>query len=205
MGWSISIAKEIESIDRIIVSTDDQSIAELAREYGADVPFIRPDHLATDNCPEWLVWEHAIAYLENQENDFYDGVIVLPPTSPLRSKVDIENCLEVFEGGDVEVVVTVSEAQRSPAFNMGRENSSGYFELYDSETVSVYRRQDAPKVYDMTTVAYISSPKTIKSQNGVFDGRVKAVLIPSERSVDIDTELDFAFAELIFNRNFQGV
>ncbi len=126
IGWSINAAKALDNISRIIVSTDSAEIVQVAKEHGAEVPFMRPDYLAQDNSPEWLVWRHAINYLEENDREAIDALIVLPVTAPLRSVGDINACIDLFESEDVDSVITVSEASRSPYFNMIHNNKDGY-------------------------------------------------------------------------------
>ncbi len=194
IGRSIQVAKQVSRIDRIIVSTDSEEIAEVAREYGAEVPFMRPEELAQDNSSEWLVWQHTLDFLKKNDSNIIDGLVNLPTTAPLRSVIDVENCLDEYEKGDVDVVITVTDAHRSPYFNMVTNDKDGYSSLVISGN-NIVCRQDAPIVYDMTTVAYVIKPKFMQNSMGLFDGRIRSVKIPVERAIDIDTELDFRIAE----------
>ena len=124
-----------------------------------------------------------------------DGLVVIPPTAPLRNVDDINNCLDEFEKGKVDIVITVSEAQRNPYFNMIVNNKDGYSSLVIQPESQVTRRQDAPVVFDMTTVAYVVRPQFLNESNSIFSGRVRSVCIPQERAIDIDTLLDFKVAE----------
>ena len=198
IGWSIMVAKQVERISRVIVSTDSEEIAKVAVEYGAEVPFMRPNELAQDDSPEWLVWKHALDYLKNQNNEI-DGLVVVPTTAPLRSKEDVNNCINEFEKGNVDVVITVSNAHRSPYFNMVKTNHNGFSSLVISSKEKITRRQEVPEVFDMTTVAYVAKPGFVLQNHGIFDGRVRCVHIPPERSLDIDTPLDFKIAECLVN------
>ena len=195
IGWSIKIAKEIERVSRVIVSTDSKEIAKIALEYGAEVPFMRPENLALDNSPEWSVWRHSINYLENQQSEKIDVLVVLPVTAPLRSINDVNKCIDLFEKGGVDSVITVSESNRNPYFNMTSNDSKGYSSLVIQSDKGIVRRQDAPQVFDMTTVAYVVDANFVKEFNGIFEGKVKSVIIPPKRSIDIDTMLDFEIAE----------
>ena len=197
IGWSINIAKLIDRISRIIVSTDSEEIAKVALEYGAEVPFMRPKELAQDDSPEWLVWKHAIKHVESYGNEDIDAIIVLPVTAPLRSVKDVNSCIDLFEESEVDSVITVSEANRSPYFNMIVNNDSGYASLVISPENQITRRQDAPEVFDMTTVAYVVNTNVVKLSNSIFEGKVKSIIIPQERSIDIDTLLDFKIAECL--------
>ncbi len=201
IGWSINIAKQIDRASRIIVSTDSEEIAKVALEYGAEAPFIRPKGLAQDDSPEWLVWRHAIKHVESYENEDINAIIVLPVTAPLRSVKDVNACIDLFEEGEIDTVITVSEANRSPYFNMIVNNDNGYASLVISPENQITRRQDAPEVFDMTTVAYVVNTNVVKLSNSIFEGKVKSIIIPQERSIDIDTLLDFKIAEcLILNK-----
>ncbi len=197
IGWAIEVTKKVQRISDIIVSTDSEKIAKIAKEYGATVPFMRPKHLAEDNSPEWSVWRHALDYLSENKSMQIDGLVVIPPTAPLRSVNDIERCINEYEKGNVDVVITVSEAHRNPYFNMVTKDDDGFVSLMMSSRSKVFRRQDAPGAYDVTTVAYVVSPCFVKKYNYIFEGRVRSVEIPLNRSIDIDTEFDFRIAEFL--------
>jgi N-acylneuraminate cytidylyltransferase len=197
IGWSINIAKQIDRVSRIVVSTDSEEIAKVALEYGAEVPFMRPKEIAQDGTPEWLVWRHAINYLEVCEGENLDAIVVLPVTAPLRSINDVNTCIDLFERGGADSVITVSEANRSPYFNMIVNDCNGYASLVIAPENQITRRQDVPKVYDMTTVAYVVNTDFVKEYSGIFEGKVKSVTIPAERAIDIDTMLDFKVAECL--------
>ena len=200
IGWSINVAKELDNVSRIIVSTDSTEIAQIAKSFGAEVPFVRPSHLAQDESPEWLVWRHAINYIEENDGEVVDALVVLPVTAPLRSIDDINACINKFENSKVDSVITVSEASRSPYFNMIVNDENGYASLVIQPKNQITRRQDAPKVYDMTTVAYVVKVDFLKKYDGIFEGEVKSVITPQERAMDIDTLLDFKVIESFLNQ-----
>ena len=199
IAWSIECALSVKTIQRVIVSTDSVEIAGIAKEYGAEVPFSRPAELATDKSAEWLSWQHALNYLKLSSGELPDAMISLPTTSPLRTVHDVENCLDEFSRGGCEVLITVTEASRNPYFNMVKDNDDGTVSLV-AESSLVTRRQDAPVVYDMATVCYVSNPRFVLSNKSMFDGRVKAFKVPRERAIDIDSLLDFQLAEFLFNQ-----
>lgn len=201
IAWSIDCARKVKRIERIIVSTDCQEIADVAHEYGAEVPFMRPTKLATDQSPEWLSWQHALNYLKETEGAFPNVMVSVPATAPLRSVIDLNNCLDEYEkNNDIDVVVTVTDASRSPYFNMVKRNSDGTVDLVISPSKTLTRRQDAPIVYDMATVAYVLRPEFVMTQQSIFDGRVHAVSVPQERAIDIDTSIDFKMAEFYLSQ-----
>jgi N-acylneuraminate cytidylyltransferase len=197
IAWSIDQAKLVDRIERIIVSTDSIEIAEVARQFGAEVPFLRPADLAQDTTPEWHVWQHALNYLKETEGTLPSTMISIPTTSPLRLPCDLEKCIDEYQKGDVDAVITIREAQRSPYFNMVTKREDGTVSLVMSSEVMIARRQDTPIVYDMTTVAYVLNPKFVLEKESLFQGRVRAVEIPVERSLDIDNLIDFKLAEVL--------
>ena len=200
IAWSIEHARSVQRIERVIVSTESKEIADIARGFGAEVPFMRPMELARDGSPEWLAWRHALNYLKETEGFLPKVMVSVPTTAPLRSPIDINNCLDEYEKGDVDVVVTVTEAHRSPFFNMVKKNSDGTVGLVISPVSAVTRRQDAPTVYDMATVAYVIKPEFILSHESIFEGRVGMVEVPRERAIDIDTLMDFKMAEFYLSQ-----
>jgi N-acylneuraminate cytidylyltransferase len=200
IAWAIKTALEVEEIERVIVSTDSEEIAEIAKRYGGEVPFLRPTELAQDNSPEWAVWQHALHFLHKNHYEV-NGLVVIPPTAPLRTKGDIERCLREFENTDADIVITVSDSHRNPYFNMVKKDVLGDVGLVIPPYDRVFRRQDVPQVFDMTTVAYVAKPSFVLSGSGIFDGRVRCVPIPLERAIDIDTELDLKIADFLISLN----
>ena len=199
IAWSIEHALEVDRIDRVIVSTDSLEIASISRQYGADVPFIRPANLAMDNSPEWLSWRHGLEYLKENTGSIPELMVSLPATAPLRLAVDINSCIDEYEKGLADVVITVTDSHRNPYFNMVKENSDGTYGLVNAPPLTVKRRQDAPIVYDMATVCYVVNSEFIMSHDSIFEGRIGAVHVPTERAIDIDTLLDFQIAEALLS------
>lgn len=199
IAWSIEQALAVERIDRVIVSTDCETIAAVSRQYGAETPFIRPAHLAQDESPEWLSWQHALNYVRETEGKLPVMFVSVPATAPLRFPLDIDNCLTKYASGNSDVIVTVTDAHRSPYFNMVKSNKDGSVALVSPLNSAVARRQDSPVVYDMTTVCYVASPEFIMNHHSIFEGQVSAVHVPLERAIDIDTLLDFRIAESMLN------
>jgi len=196
--YPISLAKKIPKINKVFVSTDSIKISKIASKYGAEI-INRPSYLSKDNTPEWLAWKHAVQYLEKKK-DFFDYFLSLPPTSPLRSKKDILNCFDKFDK-NTDVVVTVSRASKNPWFNMVKMYNNNLLEIFLKNKTLYHRRQDTPKVFNLTTVASLTYPDYIKKNKNKFVGNVKGVMIPEERALDIDTDFDLKIAKyLIKNR-----
>jgi len=197
MTWAIDVALRVKQIDRVFVSTDSEEIAEIAESAGAIVPFLRPSDLATDASPEWLSWQHFIKFLEATDGKLPNVFLSLPATSPLRSVADVENCIKEFNKGFADFVIGITPSERSPYFNMVKKDSNNLVDLVIGEGDRYSRRQDTPKVFDITTICYVGKPETVLTKNSIFEGRVAGVEIPRERAIDIDTPLDFQIAEFL--------
>jgi CMP-N-acetylneuraminic acid synthetase len=193
--YSIEIALATTNIEKVFVSTDDAAIASIARDAGAEI-IDRPKDLATDTSPEWLSWRHAIEHVYSTYGKF-DVFVSLPATSPLRSEADVSAAIEQLSNTCSDICISITPANRSPYFNMVKQNEDGCVELVNRTAAGVYRRQDAPVVFDITTVVYAAKPSFILRENALFDGKVTSVLIPKDRAVDIDDIYDFMLAEAI--------
>lgn len=195
--WSIETAMKNELIDKLIVSTDDTIIAAVAERSGATVPFLRPKELAGDRSPELPVWKHALSQLDTNGGFKADYLVVLPPTAPFRSPEDINDGLDILHADNTDIVISVTESRKNPYFNMVEIDAEGYASLSKPVSSKIFRRQDAPKVYEMTTVLYAARVDFILGTSSLFDGRVKTLVVPETRALDIDTPLDFKFAEFL--------
>ncbi len=198
IAHSIETALACTMLDRVIVSTDDPEIADVARQYGAEVPFMRPSELVGDDSPEWLSWQHAIRFLQSESP--FDVFVCLPPTSPLRSVEDVHACIETLLSSDADLVYTIKHTDHSPYFNMVVLDDKGYARLVIPPERALHRRQDAPVVYDSTTVAYVARPDFVLNSKSMFEGKVKTVIVPEKRAVEIDTEMDFKYAEFMLDQ-----
>ncbi len=184
---AIDTALSLPRVAKVVVSTDDHEIADIARKAGAVVPFTRPVELAADDAPEWLAWQHAIRSMR-AAGETIDIFLSLPPTSPLRLPADIDCCLDAYLQGGADMVITVRKAERSPYFNMVRREADGSVRL--AVEGRYHRRQDVPPLFDITTVAYVASADFVLGATRIFDGHIRAVEIPRVRALDIDTVYD---------------
>ena len=196
--YSIQTAKQCPSIDEVFVSTDDDTIAEIARQAGAII-IERPAALASDTSPEWLSWRHGIEWVENHYGKF-QYFVSLPATSPLRIVADVEGAIAKLEGSLADICIAVTPASRSPYFNMVKFLDDETCELVIKPDGAVTRRQDAPDVFDITTVVYIATPGFIQNKGSLFSGTVTSVVVPKDRAVDIDDIYDFILAESIISK-----
>ncbi len=178
-------------VNRVFVSTEDDEIAAEAIRCGAGM-IERPAELATDDAPEWLAWQHAVRSVP------CDVFVSVPCTSPLRLPEDIDNAIRALTIA-AEEVITVTPARRNPWYNMVTIHPyTGwvYTAAYDGQDYE--RRQDAPAVYDMTTVCYVARPSHIlAAPRMMMPGKTRAVIVPPERAIDIDTELDLRIADFL--------
>ena len=195
--YSIEIALQTSGINKVFVSTDDADIAKVSRSNGAIV-IDRPIELAQDDSPEWQAWKHAISWVREQYGDF-EEFISLPATSPLRSVKDVESAVLKRSNIGADICIAITPASRSPYFNMVKKLGNNLIELVNKPTNSISRRQDAPEVFDITTVVYVANVEFIMSNDNIFDGIVTSVEVPRYRAVDIDDMYDFNFAESILN------
>ena len=195
---AILVAKSMHEIDQIFLSTDSEKIAEVAYNY--DVELInRPSYLASDDSPEWYSWQHAIKYVQKKYGEF-DCFLSLPPTSPLRIKIDVQRTINALKE-NVDLVITMSEAKRNPWFNMVIPDDSGKLRLV-GEGSRIFHRQEAPICFDIATVAYAALPKYVLNSDNMWSGNVYGVVIPQERSIDVDNEFDFNLAKILLDDEF---
>ena len=196
IAYSIAQARRCRFIDRLIVSTDSEEIAAVARSYGADVPFLRPAELATDAAAKVPAIQHAVRAVEQDAGSTIDYVVDLDPTAPLRAVEDIRSCWELVQRPETDVVFTVTEADRNPYFNMV-EIVDGFARLSKASDPPVVRRQDAPKVFSMNASVYAYRREHLMRDGRVVAGKARIVEMPPERSRDIDGPLDFAYIEFL--------
>jgi len=193
VGHSIRTAKSTPSVTHIFVSTDSDEVANVATKFGAQV-IMRPAELSSDTAAEWDAWRHAIDHVKDLGIEF-DVFLSLPATSPLRNARDVQACLDALDM-ETDVVVTVTPSSQNPYFNMVTRDRAGLTQILMPSS-GFFRRQDAPPVFDLTAVAYVTRPDFIRTKSNLFSGTVRSVIVPKERAVDIDDEWDFRFAECL--------
>lgn len=189
IAWTIEAAKKSKFIDRIILSSDDQEIIQIAQRYGCEVPFVREASLATDTSTSMDVVIDAIERCPG-----FDWVILLQPTSPLRTAEDIDAAMEVCLSSGADSCVSVTEVEESP-FWMYRIENSRLTPILEPSGVS--RRQDLPEIYSLNGAVYISQVKSLLEKKSFLRSDSVSYIMPRNRSVDIDTEIDFDFLEYL--------
>lgn len=196
IAYTIAVARRCDFIDRLIVSTDSEEIASVARRYGAEVPFLRPADLATDASAKVPAIQHAVRAVETERGTPVDLVVDLDPTSPLRTVGEVRECWQLVQTPATDVVFTVTPSEKSPYFNMV-EVVDGYARLSKQADGPVVRRQEAPAVYAMNASIYAYRREHLMSDGRVVAPRSRIVIMPPERSRDVDGPLDFAFLEFL--------
>ena len=191
--YTIEQAKACRTIDAVYVSTDDTAIASVAKAAGANVPFLRPAELATAEAPKMPVIAHLVNAVEKL-GVRVERIVDLDPTSPLREVADIDACLALLDE-HTDAVITGYESEKNPYFNMVELTDGGRARLVKQPAKPVHGRQSAPKVYAMNASIYVWHRRTLGK--GLWDGRTRLYVMPRERSVDIDTPLDFRLVELL--------
>ena len=181
------------ALDAVYVSTDDEAIAEVALRAGAEVPFLRPPELATDDAPKLPVIANLLEWIEGQGKKI-EVIVDLDPTSPLRNLNDVTACIKLLDD-DCDTVITGYIAEKSPYFNMVEIQADENVRLSKPPSKELFTRQAAPKVYSMNGSVYVWHRSSF--EKGLWSGRTKLHVMPRERSIDIDTPVDFMLVELL--------
>ena len=201
LSYSIETARKLTDDSHICLSTDSEAIRFVAEKMGLKVPFMRPDYLATDGCGTHDVILHALDYYKNEGRN-YERVVLLQPTSPFRNADDVREALKLWTP-DTELVVSVCEAATNPYLNCYELDGKGYLHISKGNG-TLARRQDAPMVYEFNGAVYIINVEALrKHPMGKMKKRVP-YLMPRERSLDLDTPLDWLMAEAILTQSVLG-
>ena len=201
IAWTISEALSSKYLDGVIVSTEDEEIARIAKKYGAEIPFKRPKHLACDTSKGIDVVLHAIDWF-NKKGNRYDLLMLLQPTSPLRTVEDIDRAVEYFFAKQGDVVVSVCEAEHSPLWTNILPDDMCMQKFINLKS-SGLNRQDLPKHYRLNGAIYLSFCDHLQRNKSFFGKGTFAYIMPQESSVDIDSNFDFNLAEFILSRRLK--
>jgi CMP-N,N'-diacetyllegionaminic acid synthase len=204
LAWTVEAAVTTKHLDKIVISTDSEEIAAIGRQYGAESPFLRPVELAGDTTASVDAILHALRTLaENGEQ--FDYVVILQPTSPLRNADDIDAAIDLLLEKNADAVISVCETDHPPEWSNtlpADMSMTHFFRPGIRET----RSQDLPKSYRLNGAVYVyNCRRLLDSGSLIMDDNCYACLMPRERSVDIDTEIDFEIAGLFLKRFGQGV
>lgn len=202
IAYTIEGANQSEYIDRVFVSTEDEEIAKVSKDFGSEV-IERPVELAQDNSLAKDVVKQALSWLQKEINYKPEIIVFLQPTSPLRTKDDIDRALELFFNNECESVVSVHESLESPHWSLVIKNR--FMEpLFGWESFMGKRRQDLPTTYSLNGAIYITSVSSFLENSSFFNKKTLPFIMPWERSVDIDNEIEFELAEIIMKKRNDG-
>ncbi len=196
--WTIEAAKNSKYLDKIILSTESQQIAQVAKNLGVEVPFLRPSQLAEDTSHPIDVVKHALNFF-NEANEKYDYIVLLQPTSPFREAIDIDNAIELLDTKNADAIIGVCEAHHTPLWSNTLEDDLSMKDFIPKQYLNL-RAQDLPNFYQINGAMYICDTKKIFEENTFYlKENIYAYIMPQERSVDIDTQLDFLLAQSILD------
>lgn len=198
--YTIEEARKSKFIDRIILSTDDLEIAKIAKEYGIEVPFMRPEQLALDNALAIDNYIYSIERINSEENNQIEEFVVLQPTSPLRTGVDIDNAIQIFKEKNADSVISLIESLHPPFWSKKISKEGKITEYYDIK-IENKNRQDFEKAYMPNGAIFVLKYSLLKEKYSYYSENTYPYIMPRERSIDIDDLLDFKFAEFLMRKN----
>lgn len=200
LAYSIEQALKSNLFDIVAVSSDSDEILEAAKAYGAHQLIKRPDELATDTAAKIPVIKHCAQEVEKNTGLTFDTFVDLDCTSPLRDIEDIVSVVEMIEKDDCQNVITGMHSRRSPYFNLVELSAAGYVGLSKKLEKGIVRRQDSPACFDMNASIYAWKRSSFFEMTTVFSDKTKLFVMPEERSIDIDSELDFQLVKLLLEK-----
>lgn len=203
IAWTIEAALKSSFITDVIVSTDDLEIAAVSEKYGAEVPFLRPLDLSNDTASSIDVVKHSISYMKEFKGKEYDFILLLQPTSPLRSINDIDYAVEEMIEKKADSIISMCECEHPPVWSNTLPDDLSIVNFDRKEYLNV-RSQDIPIYYRYNGAIYISRVKRLIDESSFyFNTNSFAYIMPQERSIDIDSQLDFKIAELLIGINYE--
>lgn len=202
IAYTLEQARDCQLFERIAVSSDSSEILDTAQTYGADVLVDRPPELATDHSAKLPAIRHCVETTEQASGTQFDVVVDLDATSPLRLPEDIQGAVSLLETENVGNVITGTPARRSPYFNLVELGEDGVVRLAKKPNKPIIRRQDSPACFDMNASIYVWQRESLFKLTTVFNADTLLFVMPEERSVDIDCELDFEIVELLMKKRY---
>ena len=201
IAWTIEASLKSRSLSRVIVSTEDEEIAGVARKYGAEVPFMRPADLASDDASHISVVRHAVEWLARHDDWSPDYAVTLLPTCPLRAAEDSDGAIDLARSRAAEAVVGVTEARDHP-FLIRRMSDGRVLEEFVPCELESPRRQDLPQAFAINGAVYVNQCRSLSEQASLVPPGALGFVMPAERSLDIDTAWAFHLAELLLRARF---
>ena len=202
LAYKIIAAQRCGFDHRIIVSTDSEKIAAIATEYGADVPFMRPDYLATDTASSVDVISHALEWVEKNDDRAYDYVCMLEPSSPFLSYKDIDNCFNILLSSDADTLLGMRETEVAKVFIHTLDDNGGLSLFYEAiKDMKSIRRQDQAPEYTMNGCIYVAKTQYFKDHKLFHSINSVPYIMPGEKSIEIDTMDDYRYAQYLIKEN----
>ncbi|MBA4385071.1 MAG: flagellar modification protein B [Anaerolinea sp.] len=198
--YAIDQAKSSMLFDLIAVSSDSAAILDAARSHAVDLLVDRPAELASDTAAKIPAIRHCVEVAERFVGKTFDTIVDIDVTSPLRSVEDIKGAVDLLERSNVSNVITAAPARRSPYFNLVETDVAGVVRLSKPLKEPIVRRQDSPQCFDMNASIYVWKRSALFDYPTVFNADTRLFVMPEERSIDIDTELDFEIVEIIMRK-----
>ncbi|MDQ2090463.1 acylneuraminate cytidylyltransferase family protein [Marimonas arenosa] len=203
IDWSLEQLLAHPRVDVVMVSTDDERIYEHSLTKGCLEMGLRPAELATDMAGKWGVWQHSLSRAEDLVGEV-TAFLDLDCTSPLRDMEDIDRALDAFFDAKPDMIMSCTEARKNPYFNLVEPDEAGALRISKPLPGGVVARQQAPTVWEHAASTYVVDPSYLKRSKGLFEGRVLPYLMPPERCLDIDSELDFKIVECLMEERENG-
>lgn len=196
LAWTVEVATQCKDLlYSVVLSTDNDDIANIGRYYGAEVPFIRPANLASDQARSLGVVQHATHFIERRDKVQMDWILLLQPTSPFRIALDIRRAIDLAKVEECDSVVAVTESPIHPVY-IKKIDAQGYLRPFNLQEPEGLRRQDAtPSAYVRNGAIYLTRRNILINKNSIFGENIKPYVMPTERSIDIDSPFDFQLAE----------
>lgn len=204
IAYALEQAHAAGIFDRVVTSTDDPEIAQVARQYGAEVPFMRPPELAQDTSNKWDVFRHLVTEIEARGQREVGILADLDTGAVLRTPLDIRACVEQLLASGADVCVTAYEADHNPYYNMVELDSAGVARVCMLPAVPVTNRQQAPPVYNLSPAVFAIRRDALWRHDHWSQCRMTLCVVPRDRAVDIDTEFDFHLVESLLSRQLSA-
>ena len=199
VGHAVNQAYKSKFIKKVYISSDSKKIINEAKKYRAIAPFIRPKSLSSDTAKHIYVWRHFINYLKKSKINV-DYIVDIPTCTPLRRISDLDKCIKLAVKKNLDIVHTISKSNKNPYFNM-LEKKGKKFKIIKNPKKKIYRRQDAPKCFNLANVCYVFKPRYILKTKDFLTGKVGFIEIPKERAIDIDDKIDYKVVSTLSKKN----
>ena len=204
ISYTIETALKVQHLlYRVIVSSEDEEIATIARQYGADVPFLRPPELSGDNVPTLPVLKHAAEFVEKRDGVTLDWILLLQPTDPFRNEEDIKAALDLAQEGGCDSVISVVQVFSVHPILMKRIEDNRLLPYCIEEKEGTRRQDYQPPAYMRNGAIYLTRRKVLMEKNSIWGEVIRPYVMPQERSIGVDSELDLKLVEILMKERLR--